>query len=243
MTVALVNTRTRKQWANEINLTWFKSVDDVCNVAELCATARSQLGPAEYQKMCEEDLSFNARLAQKFNQLGGRPDILGYARSRRLPKGYTSILDFLRLDIPTLEYAVESGLITPQMSRRKAGALIKATSAVDGEIVGDGKTKTFLPSKEEANEIARATGTAVAARDGNIYTGTTEAEQDQYNERRDQFYQTLDAINFLAELKTVDPAFFLENSEEWWTGQLSPSEIDDARGWLASLKHELETRR
>lgn len=87
---------TRHEWAKEINLAWFKSVDDVCDVAELCAQAHAQLGQPEYNKMCAEDLKFSARLAGQFKELGLRSDIISYGRARALPANYSSIFSFKR---------------------------------------------------------------------------------------------------------------------------------------------------
>ncbi len=243
MTVALVKTRTRKQWAKDINLAWFKSVDDVCDVAELCASAAADLGASTFVKLCTDDLQFNRTLANRFRQLGERPDIIGHARQRRLPKGYTTLFEFIPLDQDSLTYAVESGLLTAETSKRKGRATTAALQSNSDQPIGSDLSPDSLPSPKEANEIAKVTGKMVAASDNKIYTGTTPDEQDQYNERRDQFYQTLDAINLLADLKAVDPGFFLDNSEEWWTEKLSTSVIDDSREWLASLLEALERRR
>ncbi len=243
MTIALVNARSRKEWANEINSAWFKSVNDVCNIAELCAQAHTYLGLEEYKEMCKEDLSFSDELAQRFKQLGHRPDILAYARRHILPKGYSTLFEFLRLDEASLTHAVDSGWVSENTNVRKTRAITQALTTDSNRPVGEGNAPEMLPSPAEANEVANATGKLIAASDGKIYTGTTLAEQDQYNERRDQFYQMLDAITLLAELKPVDPAFLLDNSEDWWTGKLSTNMIGDAREWLASLRNELEARR
>ncbi len=242
MTTALANTRTRKQWAKEINLAWFKTVDDVCDVAELCNAAFKQLGTSEYNKMCAEDLKFSTKLSLEFRKLGARSDILAYARSRALPPNYSSLFEFLRMDPASLKFAVKTKLVDERSDFAKSRAVAGALTTTSKRPIGEGGATQNLPSPKEANEIAEATGKMVAASDGKVYTGTDEAEQDQYNERRDQFYQTLDAITFLADLGTVDPKFFLKNSEEWWTEKLSPKVIGNACEWLRLLKETLESR-
>lgn len=243
MTTALANTRTRKQWAKEINLAWFKSVDDVCDVAEMCASAYADLGPKEYKKMCREDLKFKETLANSFRLLGERPDILRYARNRALPAKYSSIFEFLRVDKESLEFAIKNKLVSEDTSQIKSRAIAGALTTSSEKPIGeDAESTRHLPTPKEANEIAGATGKMVAASDGKVYTGTDADEQDQYNERRDQFYQTLDAITFLADLNSVDPAFFLKNSEVWWTEKLSASVIGTACEWLQRLRTALEVR-
>lgn len=242
MTTTLTNTRTRKQWAKEINLAWFKSVDDVCDVAELCAQAHSQLGQPEYNKMCAEDLQFSIRMAGKFKELGQRPDILRYGRARRLPQITSSLFEFLRMDEKSLAFAIENKLLDEQSNLAKSRAVAGALSTSTETPIGEDSQSRGLPSPKDANDVAKATGKMVAASDGKVYTGTGKDEQDQYNERRDQFYQTLDAISFLANLNSVDPEFFLANSEEWWTEKLSVAVIDDACEWLQRLKKTLEAR-
>ena len=242
MTTALVNTRTRKQWAKDINLAWFKSVDDVCDLAERSAQAHLQLGFKEFNKMCAEDLAFSEALANQFKRLGERPDIIGYARRRRLPKGYSSLFEFVKLDADSLKHAIENNLLTAKTTVRKSRAVVTALLTDSERPVGEGLAQPMLPSPTDANEIAKATGKMVIASDGITYTGTDQADQDQYNERLQQFYQALDAITSLADMNSVEPAFFLDNSEEWWSEKLSPSIIGDAVEWLQRLKKTLEAR-
>lgn len=126
MTTALANTRTRKQWAKEINSAWFKSVDDVCDVAELCASSHADIGAAEYKKMSQDDLQFSKTLANSFRQLGERPDILRYARAKALPSKYSSIFGFLKVDEKSLLYAIKHGLVDEKTNQRRYKLVVRA---------------------------------------------------------------------------------------------------------------------
>ena len=121
--------------------------------------------------------------------------------------------------------------------------------AEQGEVMGRGAVEKLrqekyrreppLPSKEKANVIARETGKAVAASDGRIYSGRSDAEADAYQDRRNQVYTIIDAIGQLYGVAaTMSAADWLESAEAWWLTDLGEFDLEQTINWLTALRSE-----
>lgn len=233
---AIANVRTRKEWAAEINQAWQKSIDSILDVASRCHDAYTQLGRPEFDKMAETDLDFSPRVAHHFKDIGKNPALMDTRARASLPVKWRVLAELARLNPDDIAWAKKRGLITPETSLRSAHALVGAKQGTSDRPVGEHTAPTMLPSKDEANAIARETGKAVTASDGKIYTGTTDQEAEAYTDRRNRAYSVIDAINTLYTVAcTVSPAEWMEQAETWWLQDLDELNIEQAAEWLRNL--------
>jgi len=113
----------------------------------------------------------------------------------------------------------------------------------EGQKVSTRRAKKIIekhrPSPSDAREIARETGKLTLASDGNIYSGATDEEAQDHENRRDQTYRIIDAINDLANCP-LNATEWMDQTEKHWLREFEPAMIDRAMNFLGSLSFKLK---
>jgi len=237
---AVARARSRETWAKKINRSCNRAVDSIVQIGRDLAAAEVDLSKKEYAAMIEEDLSLSRKVADGLKAIAAHPEI-SKIKSEDLPASWSILHRLSMLSATNFRWAKKHDLIRADTSFREATAINASVSTNDGEIVRSGKRGSLeqLPNPAEANRLARAANKAVAASDGNIYFGRTDAEATVIRSERAEHYEIIDGIgNICRVAEKASPSVFLEDFPTFRKRQLKKGDIDTAIKWLASLYEE-----
>ena len=240
--IAILNVRTRYEWAEIINADWRKSIEGIIQTGRDLVAAKAELPKGEFGKMVEADCHFSGSAARALMRISRRYEmwisVVGERqRGAVLPSSWTTLGKLSRLSDDDFKDAHGRGLITSDMSREKAAAVGRIYATPDDGAVGEGKSPSMLPSPKEAREIARATNRMVAANDGNLYSGATDEEGAEHVRLRTQTYGVIDAINTIVDIG-IFPKQWCEEAKEHWLYRFEYGRIAVAQTWLEALRME-----
>ena len=239
MTVhAIQAIRSRHEWAEVINDDWRRSIESIIQTGRDLIAAKEDLPNGEFGKMIKEDLTFGINTADQLMRIALHPVIAESPPAGILPPSWAVLSELLSLKKEDFESAQSHGLIDANTGKRMARAISGAYKVPEGGIVGEGSSVSMLPSPSEARQVARATNRLVAASDGNLYSGSTEEEGDDYNRRRDQTYSVIDSINVIVE-SGVSPKQWVDEAKDHWLNRFEFGRIVCAVAWLTELRAEM----
>ena len=140
---ALVNARSREEWADEINADWRKGVESILSVSQKLIDSHDELGPSEFRLMCETNLDFGYKTALKLEKLA-QDDRIG-ARGHLLPPNWRTLYELHHLTDDQWDHGFETGIINPEMERSDAVKLRRPELApVPPLDVADGEYSVIL---------------------------------------------------------------------------------------------------
>lgn len=234
--VPMQNARTRQEWADIINADWRKSIEGIIQTGRDLLTAKSELPHGEFMKLTSGgDLLFSHSTANALMSVANHPLIGNSQSTTNLPPSWAVLSTLARLSEDDFRDAENKGLVRPDTSLREARTVADAYRHKDSDKpIGEGRKPSILPTPSEARRVAKATGRLVAASDGNLYTGMSEAEGEDLTRRRRQTYGTIDAIKLLAD--NDDPARWVSDADAVWLHDFEFGTIDAAIDWLTELK-------
>lgn len=243
----LQNIRCSEEWAEIIKADWAKAEDHARNsVSYAVATgkdliaAKEELPHGEFIKMVEMKLPFGMTKANVLMRLASIPHLANDPATVDLPSAWSTLSELGKMDKADFEKAKKRGLITPETTERSARAIAGAYDTPEGEIWGEGRKPSHLPTPKEAKGIARETKRLVAASDGNIYSGATDEEADDYERQRTETFAVIDAVRALSECPDITQ--LINEAKSHWLLDFKIAEIERAANNLHFLKEAMEER-
>jgi DNA N-6-adenine-methyltransferase (Dam) len=107
---------TREVWASRITSSYRKSVLAIVETGQLLVAAKKALPHGEFGDMCELDLPFDIRTAQKLMAIASDPRIT--TQESYLPAAWTTLFELSKLDDETFQRGIDDGSINPSTSRK-----------------------------------------------------------------------------------------------------------------------------
>lgn len=246
---ALVKTattpKTREHWAKAINHSWAVAlkaatvaVKSGIETGQFLLSARADLDDKAFKAMIDEDLPFNKAKAYSLMKIAGSPQLA--VSHGKLPEAWTVLNKLADLSPDDFKWAIDHGLISPEMTRGAAMAIKRARNGNE-TVVSISKGERG-PTPAEARKIARETGKLVVASDGNMYSGTTEEEDEKYAARRNIGYGIKEAIIEIASCK-LTPKQWIDQCEAHWIFDFEPDTVAEAIDFLNGLRPLLAKRK
>jgi Protein of unknown function (DUF3102) len=120
-TTLRTQTKTRKQWAAEINAlhtqTERKAVAGIINEGRMLIAAKKALDHGEFEKMIERELPYGASMAQFYMKIARDPRFRKAKHVRLLPAAVGVLVELSRLTDQEFKAALEAGKLHPKMTR------------------------------------------------------------------------------------------------------------------------------
>lgn len=112
-------------WAQRINAAWRKSHESIFEAGRLLIAAKGALPHGEWAAMCERDLLFQPRTAQRIMAVAADPRLLNTTHASHLPQSWTTLYELTRLDDEQFRAGIEKGIIRPDMERKDITTVAK----------------------------------------------------------------------------------------------------------------------
>jgi hypothetical protein len=122
---ALVQNKSIRDWATEIDVEWRKSVKGIISTGRLISKALAEI-PHGQKAEFYDILPFTQQTCNKLVQIGEDARISIYAHGSSLPSSWTTLYELTKLDDDTWELAEEEGRIFSDMQRKDV-KLLQAT--------------------------------------------------------------------------------------------------------------------
>lgn len=225
--VQTIETRSREQWVDIINTDWRKSIEGIIQTGNDLIQAKKELPNGQFGFMINEDLFFSPRTAQRLMHIARHPEIGKCDDVVALPHSWAVLNELTKLSPEDFREARDRGLIGPETTARQAR-----------KIAADVRDPEVLPVPSEARRMASETGKFVAASDGNIYSGASEAEASSAVKIRDQTYAVIDAIDQI--FRMPDAAAWLAEAESWQLREFDKEKAEAAVQWLNRLLERID---
>jgi hypothetical protein len=243
---------TGDEWAKDINAGWRKCKEEIFALGTRVRQAKTALAKkygdeSHFKLMVNEKLDFSPKTAYTLMSLAENKALQDPSIRDSLPGGYTILRQLGLLSPDDLNWAIERGIITKKTSQAGAAAL---RGVLDKKREGglewgtDRTSERHLPKPSEANRIAAETGVAVAASDGKIYTGASEAETERHRRKRERIFAIIRAIKVLSKAPLVsDPAsrnWLFDHKRDHFFMDLYREDVEEAKRFLEEFLPEYE---
>jgi N6-adenosine-specific RNA methylase IME4 len=160
---ALVDPTDR--FAADINREWRKSIEGILSAGALLVDAKQLLPHGQFTQMVETKLDFDIDTAQRLMAVSKNPALSNAAHARFLPRSWTTLHELSKAEPEALEQHFSEGRIHPDMERKEAIQLVKATTNGHGAVtilaapqpipVGQFRTVVADPPWEYENSATR----------------------------------------------------------------------------------------
>jgi N6-adenosine-specific RNA methylase IME4 len=106
--------KTRAVWAQEISISWEKSVQSIIETGRTLQRAKDALKHGQFGKMIQSDLPFEQRTAQMLMRISQNPVISNAKNISLLPPNWTALYEMTNLSQPDLTSALKKGELGPE---------------------------------------------------------------------------------------------------------------------------------
>lgn len=120
----------RERWASRISERWQASVEAIIDVGRMLIQAKAELAHGEFGAMCEGELPFSARTAQRLMSISHDRRLTNATHASVLPPSWYTLYELTKLDDDTLTCAIDSGAIHTEMQRKDATLLLNESRRV-----------------------------------------------------------------------------------------------------------------
>lgn len=144
------------RWAPVIMEAWGRSVTAVIETGRLLAEAKAAVAHGDWERLCDEMLPFGSRTAQRLMQIAAHDRLSNPTHASLLPSSWVTLEALSRLDNETFDAAVEAGVITPTLERRRARRLAIGGLAAVADLPAPAPTRRAAalrsPEEDETDE-------------------------------------------------------------------------------------------
>jgi hypothetical protein len=112
--------RTRAQWVAEFCADYSASVKAIMRGGRRLIAAKKALEHGEFLKMIEADLPVTASVAQRLMIIAADAKLQKLRIAQHLPASWPTLYELTKVNEPTFDEAVSSGVINPKMTRKQA---------------------------------------------------------------------------------------------------------------------------
>jgi len=113
-------------WAQRITLAWRKSAESIFEAGRLLIAAKAALPHGDWEAMCERDLPFKLRTAQRIMAIAADERLSKATHVSHLPQSWGTLYELTKLDDQQFGARIEDGTIRPEMERKDISGVIKS---------------------------------------------------------------------------------------------------------------------
>jgi hypothetical protein len=124
---------TSADWAARITACWRTSVESILEVSRLLIAANETLPHGQWQAMCERDLPFKLRTAERLMAIARDERLSNPTQVSILPASWGTPYELTRLDDKQFEARLSDGTINPDMKRCDIATEIKQSRRAERE--------------------------------------------------------------------------------------------------------------